>query len=188
MTQAESITVLPRKSQGGDRDSLDELFTLVYDELHRLAQRVRYGRAGETLGASDLVHEAFIKLAPSVPMECRGRAHFFALAARAMRQVLVSAARQRLSEKRGGGQWPVTLADDVAAEFVQPDRLLAIDLALERLAAFDERQARIVEYRFFSGLTIEETATVLGVSIPTVKRDWRAARAWIAAELNDTDT
>ena len=188
MTESESADFLPRDAPFDDRRTLDELFTQVYEELHRLAQRVRQGRAGETLATSDLVHEAFIKLAPSSGIEWESRAHFFAVAARAMRQVLVSAARRRLAGKRGAGEWPVTLCEGVMAESVQPERMLALDEALDRLAALDERQARVVEYRYFSGLTVEETAEVLGISPPTVKRDWRVARAWIAAELRDGES
>mgnify|MGYP000033814434 CR=1 FL=1 len=187
MSEAEGVTLLLQSAAGGDRRALDQLFTQVYGELHRLAHWVRRGQAGQTLSTGDLVHEAFLKLVPSGEIEWQDRAHFFAVSARAMRQVLVSAARRRLAEKRGGGDWLVTLGHEVAAEPVRPERLLALDAALERLAALDERQARIVEYRYFSGLTIEETAAVLGVSEPTVKRDWRAARAWIAAELEDDD-
>ena len=141
------------------------------------------------MSATALVHEAYLKLIPSADLEFRDRAHFLAVAARAMRQVLVGAARQRLAKKRGGDDWIVALndRDDIPAETARPERLLALDAALERLAALDPRQAAIVEYRFFAGLTVEEAAAVLGLSEPTVKRDWRAARAWIASELERSD-
>jgi RNA polymerase sigma factor (TIGR02999 family) len=167
----------------GDREALDALFDRVYGELRRLAHRVRLGRAGETLCTTALVHEAYLKLLPSAHLEWRDRAHFLAVAARAMRQVLVNAAEQRLTEKRGGGEWAVTLDEGVQASPIRAEELLALDGALDRLGALDERQARVVEHRFFAGLTAEETAAVLGVSVPTVHRDWRAARAWLAREL-----
>jgi RNA polymerase sigma factor (TIGR02999 family) len=177
------VTVLLRRSAGDDQVALDQLFTLLYDELRRLARWVRRGRAGETLATSDLVHEAFLKLTPSRGIDWRDRAHFFGVAARAMRQVLVDAARRRMAQKRGSGEWFVTLTEDVAEQPMRPEQLLALDEALNRLAALDPRQARMVEFRFFAGLSIEETAEALGISPPTVKRDWRAARAWIAAQL-----
>ncbi|MGI9182743.1 MAG: ECF-type sigma factor [Longimicrobiaceae bacterium] len=185
---AGALTLLLRSAADGDHQALDAFFARVYEELRRLASQVRRGRAGETLSTTALVHEAYLKLVPSAEIEWESRAHFFAVAARAMRQVLVSAARRRLAEKRGGGDWLVTLGDSVPSEPVRPERLLALDEALARLAAMDERQARIVEQRFFAGLTVEETAEVLGLSERTVKRDWRAARAWLAAELQDDDT
>lgn len=185
---AGALTLLLRSAADGDHQALDAFFARVYEELRRLASQVRRGRAGETLSTTALVHEAYLKLVPSAEIKWESRAHFFAVAARAMRQVLVSAARRRLAEKRGGGDWLVTLGDSVPSEPVRPERLLALDEALARLAAMDERQARIVEQRFFAGLTVEETAEVLGLSERTVKRDWRAARAWLAAELQDDDT
>jgi RNA polymerase sigma factor (TIGR02999 family) len=176
------ITRLLRAAGNGDRAALDTLFTRLYAELRDVAHWVRRGRSGETMNTTAVVHEAYVRLARGA-LEVRDRGHFFALAARAMRQVLVDAAREAMAEKRGGGVAPVTLGGDVASP-LRPDRLLALDSALDRLAAMDERQARIVECRFFAGLSVEETAEVLGVSTPTVKRDWRIARAWIAAEMD----
>jgi RNA polymerase sigma factor (TIGR02999 family) len=183
------VTALLRRAHNGDRQAWDDVFNRVYGELRRRAEWVRRGRAGDTMSATALVHEAYLKLIPSADLEFHDRAHFLAVAARAMRQVLVGAARQRLAKKRGGGGWLVTLndGDDIAAEPARPERLLALDGALERLAALDPRQAAIVEYRFFAGLTVEEVAAVLGLSPPTVKRDWRAARAWIASEMEPSD-
>jgi RNA polymerase sigma factor (TIGR02999 family) len=178
-----AITGLLRAASAGDASALDRLLPVVYDELRRLAHRVRAGRSGETLRTTALVHEAYLKLVPSADLDWQSRAHFFAVTARAMRQVLVGAARERLAAKRGGGEWAVTLDEVAQVAPVRAERMLALDEALARLAALDERQARIVECRFFTGLTVEETAAVLGLSTPTVKRDWRAARAWIAAEL-----
>jgi len=142
---------------------------------------VRAGRAGATLSTTALVHEAYVKLRPARAGAWAGRAHFFGAAARAMRDVLVDAARRRAAEKRGGGAVLVTLGD--AAEAVRPDELLALDEALVRLGALDVRQLRVVEYRFFAGLTAAETADALGVSTSTVEREWRGARAWLAREL-----
>jgi RNA polymerase sigma factor (TIGR02999 family) len=188
VSPAGDVTVLLRRARGGDRQAWDEVFDRVYGELRRRAEWVRRGRAGETMSATALVHEAYLKLIPSAGVEFHDRAHFLAVAARAMRQVLVGVARQRLAKKRGGN-WVVTLndGDDIPAETARPERLLALDAALERLAALDPRQAAIVEYRFFAGLTVEEAAVVLGLSPPTVKREWRAARAWIASEIERSD-
>jgi RNA polymerase sigma factor (TIGR02999 family) len=163
----------------GDGAMLDALFPLVYAELRRLARAARARGAGETLCTTALVHEAYLKLAPSAGAGWEGRAHFFGAAARAMRQLLVDAARRHGRAKRGGGVREVTLGDDAAAAPARGDELLALDEALDRLAALDARQARVVELRFFAGLTSQEAAEVLGVSVPTVERDWRAARAWL---------
>ncbi|GJG85301.1 DNA-directed RNA polymerase sigma-70 factor [Gemmatimonadetes bacterium T265] len=184
-----TLTVLLRQAADGDARALDRVFALTYAELHRLAHLVRRGTPGApaaTLSSTALVHEAYLKLVPAADREWRGRAHFFALAARAMRQVLVSAARARLAAKRGGDDvFPVTLDEGAVAAPPRPERLLALDEALDRLAALDARQARVVECRYFAGLTAEETADLLGVSVQTVHRDWRSARAWMARELGD---
>ena len=151
-----------------------------------LAHRVRGGRAGHTLNTTALVHEAWIKLVPAVDVEWHSRAHFFGVAARAMRQILVDAARKQVAQKRGGkGAWMVTFDETAHASPVQPHQLLALDGALDRLAAVDPRRAHVVEHRFFAGLTTRETAEVLGVSTGTVERDWRAARAWLSVEIGE---
>ena len=178
------ITVLLQQAADGDRREFDALFIRVYDELHRLARRVRSGRAGDTLATTALVHEAYVKLVPSAEQTWESRAHFFGVAARAMRQVLVDAARRRLAGKRGGGLAPVTLSEAVPSSVgSEEDTILALDQALERLNAIEPRAVRVVEQRFFAGLTTAETARVLRVSTGTVERDWRAARAWLASEL-----
>lgn len=170
----------------GDRPALDRLFERVYPELRRLAHQVRHGRAGATLDSIALANEAYLKLAGGRPVAWRDRAHFLAVAARAMRQLLVDAARARLAAKRGGAEgWAVTLDDGAAAAPLRPAELVALDEALTRLAAAGARRAAVVEHRFFAGLTTEETAEVLGVSTATVERDWRAARAWLAVELGE---
>lgn len=177
------ITVLLQRAAEGERRDFDVLFTRVYDELHRLARRVRSGRAGETLATTALVHEAYVKLVPSADRTWESRAHFFGVAARAMRQVLVDAARRRQAGKRGGGVLPVTLGEDVPSPVADDDTILRLAEALERLGAIEPRAVRVVEHRFFAGLTTAETARVLRVSTGTVERDWRAARAWLASEL-----
>lgn len=182
-SELNAITGLLRMAGTGDREALDTLFARVYGELRELAHWVRRGRAGETLSTTVLVHEAYLKLVPGSGLEVRDRAHFFAVAARAMRQVLVDSARREMADKRGGGVPLVTLDAAAAAAPLRPERLLALDAALTRLGELDERQAHVVEYRFFAGLSVEETAEVLGVSTPTVKRDWQVARAWILTEL-----
>jgi RNA polymerase sigma factor (TIGR02999 family) len=181
----ESVTAMLHAAAGGDRAVLDTLFRHVYDELRGLASRVRGGAAGETLCTTALVNEAYLKLVPSAGIDWQSRAHFFAVAARAMRQIVVDAARRRMREKRGGAEsaWAVTFDERMHAAPVRAVELLALDEALERLAALDDRQARVVEQRFFAGLSVPKTAEVLGVSEATVHRDWRAARAWLRREL-----
>ena len=171
-------------ARGGDAVAFDALFTRVYDELSRVARRVRGRAQSDTLDTSALVHETYLKLVPGRGREAawQNRAHFFAIAARAMRQVLVNAAHARMAEKRDGGH-AVSLDDVQPAAAIRPEHLLALDEALARLARFDVRQARVVECRIFAGLTADETAEALGIAVPTVQRDWRAARAWLAREL-----
>ena len=161
------------------------LYTQLYDELRKLAHRVRAGRAGATLSTTALVHEAYLRLDPTAELSGDKRADFFAVAAWAMRNVLVDAARRRYADKRGGGFDHVTLGDDAAATPVRPDELIALDEALERLRAMDARRAQVVDYRFFAGLTMPETAELLKTSVSTVERDWRTARAWLVQELGE---
>ena len=175
-----------RESEREGRPTVDALFTQVYDGLKALAHRVRAGRAGESLNTTALVHEAYLKLAASSPDAWNDEAHFFAVAARAMRHILVDAARRELSLKRGGHKSRLVTYDD--SEHVggmRPNELLALDEALERLSAIDPRRASVVEHRIFAGLTTGETAKLLGMSTATVERDWRAARAWLSTEIAD---
>jgi RNA polymerase sigma factor (TIGR02999 family) len=164
---------------------MDDLFTLVYAELRRIAGRqLRGERAGHTLGTTALVHEAWFELAKLERIRWESRAHFLALAAQAMRRVLIDYAVARKSQKRGGGKAHEPLEDDaLIAVTERPDEFIALDEALQRLAAINERHARIVECRFFGGMSVEETADVLGTSPATVKRDWALARAWLNREL-----
>lgn len=161
----------------------DRLFERVYAELRHLAHQVRGRREGATLNTTALVHEAYLKLASSPSLNVKSREHFFALAARAMRQIVVDAARRQRADKRGWGAVFVTLDESAEEQPLRAERLLALDDALARLEAVDTRSAQVVEQRVFAGLTAAETAALLGVSRPTVERAWRAARAWLAVEL-----
>jgi RNA polymerase sigma factor (TIGR02999 family) len=158
-------------------------FEALYDELHALAHRqIRRARPGETLRTTALLHEAYLKLARGASV--KDRAHFFALAARAMRQVLVDHARHSAALKRGGGFQVATLGDVASEVEADAAELIAIDTALEKLQGANQRMARVVELRFFGGLSVEETAETLDESTATVKRDWRAARAFLLATLS----
>jgi RNA polymerase sigma factor (TIGR02999 family) len=165
---------------------MDDLFTLVYAELRRIAGRqLRGERAGHTLGTTALVNEAWFELAKLERIRWESRAHFLALAAQAMRRVLIDYAVARRSQKRGGGRALEPLEDDaLIAVTERPDEFIALDEALQRLSSINERHARIVECRFFGGMSVEETADVLGTSPATVKRDWAMARAWLNRELS----
>jgi RNA polymerase sigma factor (TIGR02999 family) len=180
---APPITELLVAWRQGDEDALDRLAPLVYKELRRLAQwQMRRERAGHTLQATALVNEAYLRLVDINRVEWQNRAHFFAIAGRQMRRVLVDAARARGNQKRGGDVQKVSLAEGLCI----PDRhedVVALDAALEALTQTDERKARVVEMRFFAGLSVAEIAGVLNVSPDTVKRDWKLAKAWLGREL-----
>jgi RNA polymerase sigma factor (TIGR02999 family) len=166
-----------------------ELMPLVYDELRRLAAGyLHHERPGQTLQATALVHEAFVRLSAERGQPWQNRTHFLAIAALSMRQILVQRARARRADKRGGDPERITLDDSLIADR-GGDSIDVIDLdsALERLAAFDARQSKIVELRYFGGLTVEETADALAISPATVKRNWTLARAWLRRELADAD-
>lgn len=169
---------------GATPEALAELFSLAYEELRRLASSVRRGDPSATLTPTALVHEAWLKLADAPPAALASAIHFKRVAARAMRQVLVDAARRRNAEKRGGGAALVTFDESLDQPVPSSaDEVLALDAALETLGQVSPRQAQMVECRFFAGLDVRETAEALGVSEATVLRDWRAARAWLAREL-----
>jgi RNA polymerase sigma factor (TIGR02999 family) len=168
----------------GDRGALDALVPHVYAELRRQADRyLGRQRAGHTLQPTALVHEAFLRLVDQTHVSFKDRAHFFAVASRAMRQILVDHARRRNAGKRGGHATRLVLDEAIAAVPPRGVDLVALDDALARLEKLDSDQARLVELRFFGGLTIEETAVVLGCSPATVKRSWSSARAWLYGEL-----
>ncbi|HUI41947.1 MAG TPA: ECF-type sigma factor [Terriglobia bacterium] len=168
----------------GERRALDHLFSVTYEELRRLASSVRRGDPAATLSPTTLVNEAWLKLANSPPFAAISRLHFKRIAARAMRQVLIEAARRRNAQKRGGVEaFTVTFDDSLKEAASFGDNLLALNTALDELAHMNPRQAVMVEGRFFGGLDVTETAELLGVSEATILRDWRAAKAWLAHEL-----
>ena len=178
------ITRLLHRARTGDDAAVDQLVEHVYPELRRLARGQLRGRGGATLDTTALVHEAFLKVAP-LDHAYADREHFFATLARAMRQVVVDHARARAALKRGGGANRVDLEPSQAAVSSQAELVLDIDCVLEELAGIDERLVRVVECRFFAGLTEEETASVLGLSRATVQRDWAKARAWLRRRLEE---
>jgi RNA polymerase sigma-70 factor, ECF subfamily len=168
----------------GDQAAFDQLVPLVHAELHRIARRCMAGeRAGHSLQATALVNEAYVRLIDAQRVRWQDRAHFLAMAARMMRRVLVDVARAKGYQKRGGGAVRVTF-DELALAPAEPGHdLVALDDALQALAQVDERKSKVIELRFFGGLSVEETAEVLGVSVDTVMRDWKLARAWLLREL-----
>jgi RNA polymerase sigma factor (TIGR02999 family) len=168
----------------GDADALDRLMDLVYPELRRIArQHLERRRPGETLESAALANEAYLKLVRAGGIRCENRAHFLALCSQIIRRILVDRARRRGFAKRGGDELRVSLDEVLLAAEARGIEVVALDSALHSLAGIDGRKGRVVELRYFGGLSIEETAEVLGVSIDTVKRDWRMARAWLLAEL-----
>lgn len=184
----EEITQLLISWSHGDQAALSKLMPLVYDELHRLAHRyMRRERPGHTLQTTALVNEVYLRLVDQTKVQWQNRAHFFGIAANLMRQILVNYALRHRAAKRGGSAYRLTF-DEAVAVSKEPDvDLIALDQALTRLAALDPRQARIVELRFFGGLTIEETAEVLNLSPATVKREWNTAKAWLHHQLQNAD-
>jgi RNA polymerase sigma factor (TIGR02999 family) len=182
------ITRLLQDWGSGDEEALNALMPLVHRELRLLArQHLRRERQGHTLQATALVSEAYLRLLELKQIQWEDREHFFAVAARLMRRILVDAARARDAQKRGVGEQPVPLEESHSARGDPENELLFVDEALRRLQAFDTRKAQVVELRVFMGLSIEETADVLDVSVETVKRDWRLAKAWLKRELEPAD-
>jgi len=169
---------------GGNREIVDVLLPIVYDELSSIAHRhLRGERANHTLDTSALVHEAYLKLIKNESIAWQSRAHFLAMAAIAMRRILIGYARKRQTDKRGGDWDRVTFEEDDHVREVSPAELIDLDDALDKLAAFDERQAQVVTYKFFGGLTHEEIAEVLGVAPITIHREWKIARLWLSREM-----
>jgi RNA polymerase sigma factor (TIGR02999 family) len=186
MATTEQVTQLLLAWREGDPAALDQLTPLVYDELRRLAGGyLRRERQGHTLQTSGLVHEAFLRLIDQ-RVDWQNRAHFFGIAAQLMRRILVDYARGQQSAKRGGGGVHLALEEALEEARAQDADVIALDDALTSLAVFDPRQSRIVELRYFGGLTIEETAEVLGIGHATVEREWNLARAWLRRELSPT--
>ena len=177
------ITEILGLLRSGDPQALEALFPIVYGELRHIAHRQLSGHQPGTLSTTAVVHEAYLKLAGSQSVSAGDRAHFFSLAARAMRQILIDNARRKLAKKRDAGAAPELLDGGTVAVEQRAAELLDLDRALARLAELDERLARIVELRFFAGLSVEETATLLDVSPRTVKRDWQKARAYLYDDL-----
>ena len=174
------VTQLLQAAREDERGALDRLIAVVYDELRLMARRqLARERSGHTLHATALVHEVYVKLAGS-PIDASDRAHFLAIAARAMRQILVDHARRKKAQKRGGGWEVTTLTDGSRSVDFNPEEMLALDRALDEL---DERQRQVVEFRFFGGMEESEIATVLAISERTVRRDWVKARAWLYRSL-----
>lgn len=193
-SQPEMVTRILQDLQEGRRDAVDDLFRLVYDELHALARQQRQRWQGDyTLNTTALVHEAYLKLVGQQEVSVENRAHFFALASKAMRHILSNYALRQRREKRGGKQPKLSLHELQAAALEQrvalsperADALLALDEALQRLEELSLRQSQVVECRFYGGMSVPETAQALGVSPATVKRDWSLARAWLYREMQD---
>jgi RNA polymerase sigma-70 factor (ECF subfamily) len=182
--QHQDVTELLMAWRDGDEDALSRLTPLVYDEIRRLAAaHMRREKAGHTLQTSALVNEAYIRLVDSSRVRWQNRAHFLAVASQLMRRILVDFARTRRYQKRGGDWHQVTLDDGLGVTTRLDSDLVALDEALQELAKLDPRKARVIELRFFGGLSLEETSEALQVSTDTVGRDWRAAKAWLTREL-----
>ena len=183
-TDPTKVTALLLKWQGGDEAALERLVPLVYQELHRIARGCMAGeRVGHSLQATALVNEAYLRLIDAKDVAWQDRAHFLAVAARAMRRILVDHARARQAGKRGGHEARVTFDEALAVTNEVSRDFGTLDDALRALAAFDERKSRVVELRFFGGLSVKETAAVLGVSAATVMGDWKLAKAWLQREM-----
>jgi RNA polymerase sigma factor (TIGR02999 family) len=185
MSEHIDVTQVLSEMAGGDPEAIDRLLPVVYENLRDLARReLRRERDDHTLSATAMVHEAYLRLVQLDSVSWEGRAHFFGAAAVAMRRILISYARSRNAQKRGGGAAHVPLDDVIVAARERPADVLALDEALERLKELDERQASVVECRFFAGMSLDETAAALGISNATVRRDWALARAWLNRELS----
>lgn len=184
MPSGGEVTRLLAELRGGNERARSELITLIYDELHRMAARyMRSERPNHTLQATALVHEAYLQLSRQQDANWQNRAHFLAVAATTMRSILIDYARARGAEKRGGGQPKLSLEESLVLTAGRREELLALDAALHQLAEFAPRESRVVELRYFGGLSVEETAEVLQVSEKTVKRDWRRAKDWLHSQI-----
>ena len=183
--EKEAITRLLVAHDAGERAAFDRLLELVYPDLRRIAARqLARLNPGDTLNTTALVHEAYLKMVDQTSVGWQDRAHFYAVSARAMRQIIIDYTRKRMRQKRGGGVVPIRLDERQIAIDQQSDRLVALNDALERLSRLNERLTHVVECRFFAGLTHEETASALGISVRTAQRDWLKARAWLRRELS----
>lgn len=182
---SEQVTLLLHRLKDGDREALDQLFPIVYEDLRKRAQLELRRERHATISTTGLVHEAYFRLVDHHDANWAGRSHFFAVAARAMRQVLVQRARRRYADKRGGRQRPTSLSDVDAGAANHAEAVLIVNQALETLDKIDARQAQVVECRFFGGMTVRETAEALDISPSTVKRDWRTAKLWLSREMRN---
>jgi len=178
------VTQLLVDLSGGNKKVVDVLMPMVYTEMHQLAHmHLRGERRNHTLNATALVHEAYVKLVDQDKISWQNRAHFFGIASQAMRRILINYANARIAQKRGGNQVLATFVDDQMKRESKPEELIALDEALNKLEAINERQAKIIEQWFFVGLKHEEIAEILDVSVPTIRRDFRLAKAWLSREL-----
>jgi RNA polymerase sigma factor (TIGR02999 family) len=178
------VTRLLSDLSDGNREVVDRLMPMVYKEMHQLAHmHLRGERRDHTLNATALVHEAYIKLVDQDKITWQNRAHFFGIASQAMRRILINYANARIAQKRGGNQVLATFVDDKMRRESKPEELIALDEALKKLEEINERQSKIIEHWFFVGLKHEEIAEVLNVSVPTVRRDFRLAKAWLSREM-----
>jgi RNA polymerase sigma-70 factor, ECF subfamily len=183
---SQSVTNLLRAWADGDQSALDELTPLVYDKLHRLAHQDMWReRDGHTLQTTALINEVYLRLVDLRGVRWQDRAHFFAVSAQIMRRILVDFARSRVSQKRGGGAFAMSLDEAPLVGEEPHDNVVALDHALKALAAVDERKSKVVELRFFGGLSVDETAEVLRVSSDTVLRDWKFAKSWLLREMTE---
>jgi RNA polymerase sigma factor (TIGR02999 family) len=182
-------TFYPGEPTEEEKRALDELFSLVYEELRRLASHMRRSEAHATINSTALVHEAWMKLRESPPLGAQSMAHFKAIAARAMRQVLVDEARRRFANKRGAGKLVFVTFDEARESAVAADQdMLALDASIRELEARSPRQGKIFECRFFGGLSVAETSAILGLSESSVERDWRTAKAWLGSRIHPAKT
>lgn len=184
----QTVTLLLNEAREGNSEAFNRVFEDVYDELQHLARNIRLRKSDNTLDTTALVHEAYIKLILSKEQNWENRAHFFRIAACAMRQVLIKQVRYKSAEKRNEGIPAIPFNEELyLGSQIKPDTLLSLDQALKELEKLNERPARVFECRFFAGMSVKETAAALEVSEPTVKRDWRLARAWLVRALGITD-
>ncbi|KAA3615080.1 MAG: sigma-70 family RNA polymerase sigma factor [Calditrichaeota bacterium] len=180
----QNVTIMLNHLSDGQNDVVDQLLPIVYEDLQKIAHnQLRRERSNHTINTQALVHEAYLKLVDQRNTDWKNRAHFFAICAQAMRRILINYAKSRLTEKRGAGEAVATFNEEAFVRETKAEELIILDEALTRLAKMNERQSKVVELRFFAGLTQEEIAEVLGVSKPTVRLDWRFARAWLSREL-----
>lgn len=186
MNDVKEITEMLIKVTNGNKEAVNLLLPVVYKELKQMAQnQLRNERKGHTLNATALVHEAYFKLIDQRKVQWQNKAHFFGIASQAMRRILINYANSKSAQKRGSGAANLTLIDGAEEKAINTEELIDLDKALQKLENLNERQSKIIEYWFFVGLTHEEIAEIIGMSLPTVRKDWRLARAWLSRELKN---